>query len=89
MANHRSAIKRHAQSEKKKQRNKACKSELKTATKKVNDATASGNNEEAAKNLSAVTILLDKAVTKNVLHRNNASRRISRLTRSVNTIAAK
>jgi len=89
LANHRSAIKRHAQSEKKKQRNKACKSELKTATKKVNDATASGNNEEAAKNLSAVTILLDKAVTKNVLHRNNASRRISRLTRSVNTIAAK
>ena len=89
MANHRSAIKRHTQSEKKNQRNKACKSALKTATKKVVDATAAGNKEEAAKNLSAATVMLDKAVTKNVLHRNNASRRISRLTKSVNSIEAK
>ena len=39
--------------------------------------------------LSAVTTLLDKAVSKSVLHRNNAARKISRLTRAVNSIASK
>ncbi len=47
MANHRSAVKRHTQSEKKRQRNKAYKSALKTATKKVVDATTAGNKEDA------------------------------------------
>jgi len=89
LANHSSAVKRHAQSEKKKQRNKAYKSALKTATKKVITATTAGNSDEAAKCLQAATVLLDKAVTKNVLHSNNASRKISRLTRSVNAMAAK
>jgi small subunit ribosomal protein S20 len=87
LANHRSAVKRHTQSENKRQRNKAYKSELKTATKKVVDATTSGNKEEAAKNLRVTSILLDKAVTKNVLHPNNAARKISRLTKAVNSIA--
>lgn len=87
MANHRSAVKRHTQSEKKRQRNKAYKSALKTATKKVIDATTASNKEDAVKNLCTVTVMLDKAVTKNVLHRNNAARRISRLTNSVNAIS--
>lgn len=88
MANHRSAVKRHAQSETKRLRNKAYKSELKTATKKVGEAATAGNTEDAAKNLKEVTVLLDKAVTKNVLHRNNASRKISRLTKAVNAISS-
>lgn len=88
MANHRSAVKRHAQSETKRLRNKAYKSELKTATKKVGEAATAGNAEDAAKNLKEVTVLLDKAVTKNVLHRNNASRKISRLTKAVNAISS-
>jgi small subunit ribosomal protein S20 len=87
LANHRSAVKRYTQSEKKRQRNKAYKSELRTATKKVVEATTAGNTEEATKNLKVTTVLLDKAVTKNVLHRNNAARRISRLTKAVNSIA--
>lgn len=88
MANHRSAVKRHTQSEKKKQRNKAYKSELRTATKKVVEAAVAGKTEEATKSLQTAAVLLDKAVTKNVLHRNNASRRISRLTKAVNSIAS-
>ncbi|MCP3677731.1 MAG: 30S ribosomal protein S20 [Deltaproteobacteria bacterium] len=89
MATHKSAIKRHRQSLIRRERNNAVESTIKTATKKVHTAVESGNSEEAKTSLSAVTTLLDKAVSKNVLHRNNAARKISRLTRTVNSIASK
>ncbi len=83
MANHRSAIKRHKQSEKRKLRNNAVKSEIKTVVKKVRANIAEGNKVEANVNLKAVTVLLDRAASKGVLHRNNASRKISRLSSAV------
>ncbi len=89
MANHRSAIKRHKQSEKRRLRNQAIKSSIKTATKKVREAIKRGNAEEVRALLRDATVLLDKAVTKGVLHRNNASRRISRLTTAANSISSK
>ena len=89
MATHRSAIKRHRQSLIRRERNNAVESTIKTATKKVQAAIESGNGESAKISLSAVTTLLDRAVSKNVLHRNNAARKISRLTRTVNSIASK
>lgn len=89
MANHPSAIKRHKQSEKARLRNVAVKSNLKTAVKKVKDAVASGKADEAKTGLKAAVAFLDNAVSKGVLHRNNASRKVSRLTRAVNAKTAK
>lgn len=83
MANHKSAKKRHRQSLKKYARNTGAKSEIKTAVKKVRTSTSEGNTEQAAIYLKQAISLLDRAVTKGVLHRNNASRKISRLTVSV------
>ncbi len=80
MANHQSAIKRHKQSEKRRLRNASTKSTLRTAVKKVTEAVAAGKPEEAAASLKSAVKLLDKAVSKGVLHRNTASRKISRLT---------
>ncbi len=87
MPNHRSALKRLRQSEKRRLRNKAVKSAIKTAIKMVRVAIEEGKPEDASAHLGAVVRLLDRAVTKGVLHRNNASRRISRLTVAVNSIS--
>lgn len=89
MANHKSALKRHRQSEKARQRNVAIKSTLKTAVKKVKDSLANGKADEARKDLKATISLLDGAVSKGALHRNNASRKIARLTRAVNAASGK
>ena len=67
MANHKSAIKRHRQSEKRRARNASVKSTLKTAVKRVKDAVKSANAEEAQANLKTAESLLDSAVTKGVL----------------------
>ncbi len=86
MANHKSALKRHRQSLKKHARNTAVKSAIKTAIKSVRKSFESGNAEEAGTNLKVATTLLDKAVTKGVLHKNNASRKISRLSTAANSL---
>lgn len=83
MANHASAIKRHKQSEKRRLRNAGVKSSLRTAVKKVKEAQTAGKADEAKANLQNAISELDKAVTKGVIHRNNASRKISRLTRQL------
>lgn len=84
MANHASAIKRHNQSEKRRLRNATVKSSLKTVVKKVKEAATAGKADEAKANLLKAVSELDRAVTKGVLHRNNASRKISRLTKQLN-----
>lgn len=89
MANHKSALKRHRQSEKRRERNASVKSAIRTAVKKVRTSIDAANAEEAKTNLLEATRVLDGAVTKGVLHRNNASRRVSRLTTAVNSIESK
>ncbi|MBI5560932.1 MAG: 30S ribosomal protein S20 [Deltaproteobacteria bacterium] len=89
MATHASAIKRHKQSEKRNLRNKAVKAAIKTATRNLRGALANGKKEEAGVLLKTAVSLLDKAVTRGVLHRNNASRRVSRLTSAVISITSK
>lgn len=85
MANHQSAIKRHKQSEKRRLRNASTKSALKTSIKKVNEAITSGKADETAASLKAAVKALSKAASKGVLHKNTASRKISRLTVAANT----
>lgn len=87
MATHKSAIKRHRQSIERKGRNMTIKSTLRTSVRKLKDAIQSGNGEEAKKSLLEATTLLDKAVSKGVLHRNNASRKTSNFALKVNSIS--
>lgn len=89
MANHRSAIKRHKQSLKKNLRNTAIKSTIKTIVKKVRESVKGNDSTAAVLHLKKATSLLDSAVTKGVLHRNNASRKVSRLSVAVGSITAK
>jgi small subunit ribosomal protein S20 len=81
-----STLKRARQAEKQNIRNKAVRSSIKTIVKKVESAIASGNKEDAGKSLTDAVKTITKAVSKGVIHKNTASRKISRLTRKVNTL---
>ncbi len=85
MANHKSAIKRIAQSEKKRLRNRIVKTRVKNAVKKVNAAVNTG--EETTLQLTAAQSLIDKAAKKGVIHKRTAARKISRLAASINRMA--
>jgi len=86
---HKSAVKRARQSVKRHQRNKAVLHTTKTVTKKVKAAVADKNPELAQSLLRDATSALHKAVTKGVLHRNTAARRISKLVTKVNSTQSK
>ncbi len=77
MANIKSQIKRIKQNEKRHQRNKAVKSDLKTAIRKFREAADSGDKTTAATLGQAATRKLDKAVSKGVIHKNQAANRKS------------
>ena len=77
MANIKSQIKRNRQNEKARLRNKSVKSSLKTVIRKLNEATAAGDTETAATLLRTATRQLDKAVSKGVIHKNQAANRKS------------
>ena len=83
MANHASALKRHRQSEKRRRRNQAIKSRLRHLVRAVREALTARDPGTAASRLLDATRALDKAATKGVVHRRNASRRIARLTHAV------
>ena len=86
LANIKSAKKRILVNNKRAERNKAIKSKVKTAIKKVNAAVESKDIEAAEAALKNATIEIDKAATKGVYHKKNASRKVSRLSKAVNTI---
>ena len=87
MANIKSAKKRILVNRTKAERNKAIKSSVKTAIKKVRVAIEANDKEAAQAALLAATATIDKAATKGVYHKNNASRKVSRLSKAVNSIA--
>ena len=77
MANIKSQKKRVLTNAKAHERNKAVKSEIKTAIKKVDAAVAAGDGDAAAKAAQDATRLLDRAATKGVIHKNQAANRKS------------
>ena len=85
---HKSTIRRVRQSERRRQRNRATMSAVKSIVKKVHDALGANNPDDAKASLREATAALAKAVTKGVLKPNTASRRICRLSRRVNAITA-
>ncbi|KIR01477.1 SSU ribosomal protein S20p [Lachnospiraceae bacterium TWA4] len=84
MANIKSAKKRILVNQTKADRNKAIRSGVKTATKKVLAAVEAGDKAVALEALTAATSTIDKACTKGVYHKNNASRKVARLAAAVN-----
>ena len=86
MANIKSQKKRNITNEKSRMRNRAVKSELKTATRRVKDAVAAENGAEAFAAAMAACRLMDKAVSKGVIHKNQAANRKSGIMALVNPI---
>ena len=87
MANIKSAKKRILVTATRTERNKSIRSKVKTSIKKVEVAVAAGNKEAAQTALVAATSEISKAATKGVYHKNNASRKVARLAKLVNTMA--
>ena len=87
MANIKSAKKRILVAETRAARNKAIRSGVKTAIKKVYAAVESGDKEAAKAELTAATKTIEMAASKGVYHKNNAARKVSRLSKAVNGMA--
>ncbi|MFG2523594.1 30S ribosomal protein S20 [Streptomyces sp. NPDC048527] len=79
MANIKSQIKRIKTNEKARQRNKAVKSSLKTAIRKAREAVAAGDTQNAVELTREASRQLDKAVSKGVIHKNQAANKKSAL----------
>lgn len=87
MANIKSAKKRIKVTAIRTERNKAIRSKVKTAMKKVEKAVAGGDKTAATEALRLATVEIEKAQTKGVYHKNNAARKISHLALAVNHMA--
>ncbi len=87
MANIKSAKKRIRVTERKTLRNKMITSKVKTLIRKVASAVTSNDAEAAKLALVPAIAAIDKAANKGVYHKKTASRKISRLTKSVNKLA--
>lgn len=88
MANTPQSKKRARQSERKTEVNKARRSRIRTYLRKVEEAIASGNAESARETLKAAQPELMRGVTKGIVHKNTAARKISRLSSRVKALSA-
>ena len=79
MSNSSSAAKRHRQNLKRRTRNRMVRSELRTKTRALLELVQSRSMEDAKKQYVTVATLLDRAVSKGVLHSNTAARKKHRL----------
>ena len=86
MANHVSAIKRARQDIVKRNRNRAQKSTMRTAIKRVHAAIAAGDQDAANAEMRVASSLIARAGRKNIIHKNQASRRISRLNAKIKAL---
>jgi small subunit ribosomal protein S20 len=86
LATHKSALKRQKQDEKRRLRNVHVRSTLKTVIKKVTSAVNGQDIEKAKTALAEAIPAIDKAKSKGVIHGNTASRKVSRLTKLVNSL---
>lgn len=87
MANHKSAAKRNKQNAVRNARNNHIRTTMRTLVKNVREAVAAGDAETAQTALAKAIPYIDKTSTKGVVHKATASRKISRLTKLVNTLA--
>jgi small subunit ribosomal protein S20 len=86
LATHKSAEKRARQNKKRQLRNVSVKSRVKTRLKAVLSVVGEKKKDDSRDALAKAIAVIDKAASKGVLHKNTASRKISRLTRKVNQL---
>lgn len=86
MANIKSQIKRIGTNKKAQERNKAVKSEVKTAVRATREAVVAGDKEKATSALKLATKKLDKAASKGVIHKNQAANKKSALALALNKL---
>jgi small subunit ribosomal protein S20 len=88
LANHKSALKRARQSQAARLRNMTHKSKAKSAVKEVRTSLEANNVEQVKETLKKTVSTLQKAVSKGVIHKKKAARKVSRLAKAVNRAAA-
>ena len=88
MANHKSAEKRARQNEKRRIRNKSVKTGIKHVIQNVRLAAEGASKDKAATDLKSAQSMIDKATKKGIVHKRTAARKISRLTKLVNSASA-
>ncbi|QIZ75495.1 30S ribosomal protein S20 [Ferrimonas lipolytica] len=86
MANIKSAKKRAIQAEKRRQHNASRRSMMRTLTKKVIAAIASGDKAAATEAFTAAQPILDRMATKGLIHKNKAARAKSRLAAKIKAL---
>jgi small subunit ribosomal protein S20 len=87
LANHKSAIKRARQNEVRRLRNKSVKTKIKNVIKDLRLSVSETSKEETLKKLDMAKSSIDRAAQKGVIHKKTASRKISRLSKLVNSIS--
>ncbi len=87
MANTSSAKKAARKIERRTTVNRSRRSRMRTFVRKVEEAIAAGNHEAAAEALKAAEPVIVRAAQNGIIHKNTASRKVSRLTHSVRTLA--
>lgn len=88
MANHKSALKRARQNEVRRLRNKSARTRVRTAIKSVRESASENSPDKAFQELNLAKSIIDKAAKKGTLHKRTAARKISRLTRIINSVSA-
>lgn len=84
MANHKSALKRIRQNERRRVRNRYWRVTMRTSIRRVRSAVSEGRVDDAQTALRGAIRMIGKVASKGVIHKRQASRRISRLQRLVN-----
>jgi len=88
LANHPSALKRARQNEVKRVRNKSYKTRVKKAVKEVRTAIAANSVEQSQQSFKEAVSVIQKTASKGIIHKNQASRKISRLAHGINRLTA-
>lgn len=88
LANHKSALKRARQNEVRRERNQGVKTRVKNVVKNVQGLVSENDADQASQALNTAKSVITKAAKKGVIHKKTASRKISRLSKMVNTISA-
>jgi small subunit ribosomal protein S20 len=86
VANHKSAEKRNRQAQVRRVRNRMNKNKMKTMVRKLDEAVAGGSVEAAQEAFRVATSVIAKTASKGTIHKNTASRKISRLAKRVNAL---
>ena len=87
MIRHPSAVKRNRQNKKKRARNQDLRSRMRTTVKSFLKVLQEGNKEKAQEGLKGASSMLARTVSKGIIHKKTASRKISRLARKVAALA--